>query len=162
MKKCIWYMYLCTARWAVSLHYGWYCYLLNTEYLLSYFYKLLHSEGSLTIEPTILAPHTNAFAWKLSDKRCIRYSTRYSLKLSTSVFPLLQLHPANQIIAIYSFGNCIFFYQKITMYIMQLLSTEDQTIQRRMELHYAVTAPKKLGFHILVGGSVSPDCLHKR
>lgn len=121
-------MYLCTARWAVSLHYGLYCYLLNTEYLLFFFYKLLHSEGSLTIAPTILAPHTNAFAWKLSDKRCIRYSTRYSLKLSTSVFPLLHLHPANQIIAIYSFGNCIFFYQKITTYIMHLLSTEDQTI----------------------------------
>lgn len=132
LKKCIWYMYLCIARWATN-HSGWYCYLLNTEYLLSYFYKLLHSESGITIAPTILAHHTNAFAWKLSEKQCIRYSIRYSSTLSTSVFALLHLHPANKIIAIYSFGNCT-SYQKITMHIMHLPSTEDQIIQRRMEL----------------------------
>lgn len=62
--------------------------LLFTEYLPSYFYKLLHSKCSITsFGHTFFSHPMSAFAGELFDKRWVRCISGYLPALSTSVFP---------------------------------------------------------------------------
>lgn len=159
------YVYLSIARWAISLHSGWYYYLLITEYLLSYFYKLIHSKCSITsFGHTFFSQPTNVSAGKLFDKRWVRCSTRYLPPLSTSVFPYCYTAgecPANQLIAVNTFCNHFYHLFMPLKNNHALVKHGGSTYTEKKSVTLCHNRTQEV-LRVLVWGSVHLDKLHKK
>lgn len=142
------YIYLCIARWAINLNSDWYDYLLIIEYLLSHFFKLLYSIRSITsfghtffllvLWVFLRGNYLTRDGLGASQGIC-QHCLHLSSRTATLLDSILQISWLQLTPLVITFITSICHW-KITV---RFSNAEDQIIQRRKELHYAITIPKK-------------------